>query len=56
LKQFYNASKTQLLFSFTGISQVNPYKEATLDSVLVEGRNPTQDKGKRKVSYSPGEE
>lgn len=35
---------------------MTPQKEATPKETLVEGRNPTHDKGKRKVSYSLGGE
>jgi len=35
---------------------VTPRKEATPEAVPAEGRNPTQDNGKRKVAYNPGGE
>lgn len=55
-KDFYNASKSHKPVTSAGTSQVTVQKKSTREAVPEEGRNPAQDKDKRKVSYIPGGE
>lgn len=53
MKNCYNSSQSHEPISFVRTSQVTPSKEVTLEVVPTKEQNPTREKGKRKVSYSP---